>query len=57
MKTTYWKWKAGSRIQGGGFCPPFEPGERVKENSGESGICLSGVKRSELCRDLNFTNE
>jgi len=22
------------------FDPPFEPGEGVKENSGESGICL-----------------
>jgi hypothetical protein len=36
---------------------PSEPGEREKENSGKSGVCLSGVKRSEFSRGLNFSSE
>ena len=33
---------------------PLEPGERVRENPGESGSCLSGVKRSELAATRIF---
>jgi hypothetical protein len=36
---------------------PLEPGERVRENPGESGVCLSGVKRSEFSRGPDFPNE
>ena len=54
LKTACWKWQGMIKVL---VFIPSEPGEREKENSGESGICLSVVKRSELCRDLNFTNE
>jgi hypothetical protein len=37
--------------------PPSEPGEGVKENPGESGVCLSGVNRSEFSHGPDFSNE
>jgi hypothetical protein len=36
---------------------PFDPGEGEKENPGKSGVCLSGVKRSEFSRGPDFTND
>ena len=39
------------------FVCPLEPGERVLGNPGESGVCLSGVKRSEFSRGPDFPSE